>query len=123
MAHEFGHHLQNLLGTERQVRAAQAKNPSLQNQYSIALELQADCYAGAWAKLADQQSSGADQAQRRQHRRGAEGRGRGRRRPDPGEGAGPGDPEGWTHGSAADRQKWFTTGYQQGTIDACNTFK
>jgi hypothetical protein len=123
VAHEFGHHLQNLLGTERQVRAAQAKNPSLQNRYSIALELQADCYAGVWAKLADQQSSGgiklsADNIAEAQKAAAAVGDDRIQQKVQ-----GRVNPEGWTHGSAADRQKWFTTGYQQGTIDSCNTFR
>ena len=54
VAHEFGHHLQTILGTEPKVRAAQERNPSLANEYSVRLELQADCYAGVWAKLADQ---------------------------------------------------------------------
>ena len=123
VAHEFGHHLQNLLGTERQVRAAQQRNPSQQNQYSIALELQADCYAGVWAKLADQQSSGgiklsADNIAEAQKAAAAVGDDRIQQKVQ-----GRVDPEGWTHGSAADRQKWFGTGYQQGSIDACNTFK
>ncbi|MCY7372813.1 MAG: neutral zinc metallopeptidase, partial [Spirochaetaceae bacterium] len=53
MAHEAGHHLQTLFGTERKVRAAQQEDPAQQNDLSVALELQADCYAGVWSKLAD----------------------------------------------------------------------
>jgi uncharacterized protein len=122
VAHEFGHHLQTLLGTERKVRAAQQQNPSQQNQYSIALELQADCYAGVWAKLADQQSSGgiklsADNIAEAQKAAAAVGDDKIQQKMQ-----GRVNPEGWTHGSAADRQKWFTTGYQQGNIDDCNTF-
>src|SRR5919109_2255962 len=52
VAHEVGHHVQNLLGTSDQVRRAQQEDPGNANEYSIALELQADCYAGVWAKSA-----------------------------------------------------------------------
>ncbi|MBU6317896.1 MAG: neutral zinc metallopeptidase, partial [Acidobacteria bacterium] len=48
VAHEYGHHIQNVLGTSDQVRRLQKSKPSLANQYSVALELQADCYAGVW---------------------------------------------------------------------------
>ena len=48
VAHEYGHHIQNLLGTNEQVQRAEQNDPSRANQYSVALELQADCYAGAW---------------------------------------------------------------------------
>ncbi|MDP8909524.1 MAG: neutral zinc metallopeptidase, partial [Chloroflexota bacterium] len=57
MAHEAGHHLQTLLGTERKMRLAQQQNPSERNELSIALELQADCYAGAWSKLSDERGN------------------------------------------------------------------
>ena len=49
VAHEYGHHIQNLLGTNETVRELQSRDPERANQYSVALELQADCYAGAWA--------------------------------------------------------------------------
>ena len=49
LAHEIGHHVQNLVGTERKMRAAQQDNPSAQNRLSVAMELHADCYAGVWA--------------------------------------------------------------------------
>lgn len=123
VAHEFGHHLQTLLGTERQVRAAQQQNPSQANQYSIAMELQADCYAGVWANLADQQSSGGIKLTQQniaeaQKAAAAVGDDKIQEKVQ-----GRVDPEGWTHGSAADREKWFTTGYQKGDLDACNTFR
>jgi predicted metalloprotease len=121
LAHEYGHHLQTLLGTERKVRAAQQQNPDSANTYSVALELQADCYAGVWAALADQQSSGInltrDNIAEAQKAAGAVGDDRIQRRSQ-----GRVDPESWTHGSAAQRQQWFTTGEQSGNIDACNTF-
>jgi predicted metalloprotease len=122
VAHEFGHHLQTLLGTEPKVRAAQQRNPGQANKYSIALELQADCYAGVWSTLADKaaknginlspdniseavtaaQAVGDDRIQQK-----VQGRV---------------NPESWTHGSAAQRKQWFLTGSQSGNIDSCNTF-
>ena len=88
LAHEAGHHLQTLFGTERKVRAAQQSQPSKQNELSVAMELQADCYAGVWSKLADDAGQRLDR-----RRRGAAGPGRGRRggrRPDPAADPGPG---------------------------------
>lgn len=52
MAQEYGHHLQTITGIERQVRRAQRQNPRSANKYGIAMELQADCYAGAWGRMA-----------------------------------------------------------------------
>jgi predicted metalloprotease len=120
MAHESGHHLQTLFGTERKVRAAQQAEPSRQNELSVALELQADCYAGVWSRLADERGNvtitdaeldqaleaaaavGDDRIQQKTQGRV--------------------DPESFTHGSAEQRKRWFMTGYQQGTVQACNTF-
>jgi uncharacterized protein len=122
VAHEYGHHLQTLLGTEPKVRAAQQRNPGQANRYSVALELQADCYAGVWATLSDKagqngvnltpdniteavnaaQAVGDDRIQEKVNGRV--------------------DPESWTHGSAAQRKQWFLTGYQSADIDRCNTF-
>ncbi len=121
LAHEYGHHLQTLLGTEPKVRAAQQKNPSLENKYSVALELQADCYAGVWATLADKQSNGIDLTQdniaEAQNAAGAVGDDRIQKKAQ-----GRVDPESWTHGSAAQRKQWFTTGYSSGNLDSCDTF-
>lgn len=95
-----------------------AKNPSIQNEVSIRLELQADCFAGIWAgELSSEgvilkneigqaidaaESVGDDRIQKKI--------------------SGRVDPESWTHGSSADRKKWFETGYEQRSINACDTF-
>ena len=121
LAHEYGHHLQTVLGTERKVRAAQERNPDAANKYSVAMELQADCYAGVWSNLADQQSSGinltADNIAEAQKAASAVGDDRIQQ-----QSQGRVDPESWTHGSAAARKQWFTTGATTGDIDQCNTF-
>ena len=122
LAHEFGHHLQTLLGTEPKVRSAQERNPSLANRYSVALELQADCYAGVWANLADKsQQNGikltAGNIAEAQNAASAVGDDRIQQ-----ETQGQVNPETWTHGSSAQRQHWFTIGYQSGAPDDCDTF-
>jgi predicted metalloprotease len=122
VAHEFGHHLQTLLGTEPKVRAAQERDPSLANRYSVALELQADCYAGVWATLADRsQQNGINLTQSNiaeaQNAAAAVGDDRIQQ-----ETQGRVNPESFTHGTAAQRKQWFTTGYQTGNIDKCDTF-
>ena len=122
VAHEFGHHLQTLLGTEPKVRAAQERNPSLANRYSVALELQADCYAGVWANLADASRQNGinltqDNIAEAQKAAAAVGDDRIQQ-----ETQGRVNPESFTHGTAAQRKGWFTTGYQTGDIAKCDTF-
>ena len=121
-AHEFGHHLQTLLGTERQVRAAQERDPDNANEYSVAMELQADCFAGVWSKLADQRSQGGialtqDNIAEAQKAAAAVGDDRIQQRTQ-----GRVNPESFTHGTAQQRSDWFTTGYRSGDINGCNTF-
>jgi len=120
LAHEAGHHLQTLFGTERKVRAAQQSQPSKQNQLSVAMELQADCYAGVWSKLADDAgnvSIGDAEVQQAQDAAAAVGDDRIQQQTQ-----GRVDKESWTHGSAAQRKQWFTTGRTTGDVNACNTF-
>lgn len=119
VAHEYGHHVQNLLGIDAQVREAQQRDPGRVNQYSVALELQADCFAGAWAydvsgrglfddpteveeALNAAASVGDDAIQQKTQGRV--------------------DPESWTHGSSAQRVQWFQRGYQTGDPQQCTTF-
>ncbi len=118
VAHEVGHHLQTLTGTEARVRQAQQADPSRENELSVQLELQADCYAGVWSTLANTggnvtigeaeldealgaaQAVGDDRIQAR---------------------SGEVNPETWTHGSAEARRDSFLTGYRGATMSACGT--
>ena len=118
IAHEFGHHVQTLLGTEGRMREEQQRHPSEANELSVRLELQADCYAGVWAHSAYEENLletgdveegltaaaavGDDRIQRSAGR--------------------DVDPETWTHGSSAQRMQWFKAGYQDGDPAACDTF-
>lgn len=121
-AHEFGHHLQTLLGTEEQVRRAQQDHPDQANQYSIAMELQADCYAGVWARLADERGEGGialTEQNVAEAVNAAEAVGDDRIQEKV---RGRVDPESWTHGSAEQRSEWFLTGYRSGDLGSCDTF-
>ena len=119
VAHELGHHVQNILGTEMQVRRLQNQNPIQRNRFSVDLELQADCYAGIWAHSSEQRnivhtddiasglqaaaSVGDDHIQRMSR--------------------GTVSPESFTHGTSAQRVGWFKRGLESGNLAACNTFK
>jgi uncharacterized protein len=119
LAHEIGHHVQNILGISGKVHSLQQGNPSYANPLSVRLELQADCFAGVWANstaqrdLIDQkdveagiQAAGAvgdDRIQRMARGRVS--------------------PESFTHGSSAQRAKWFQRGLASGNLAQCNTFE
>jgi uncharacterized protein len=119
VAHELGHHVQNILGIEQQVQHLSGQNPGQKNKLSVDLELQADCLAGVWAHSSEQRkivhdaditvglqaaaAVGDDHIQKME--RGAV------------------SPESFTHGSSAQRVGWFKRGLQQGTVASCNTFK
>jgi predicted metalloprotease len=118
VAHEIGHHLQTILGTEAQVRDAQQRNPSQRNSLSVRLELQADCYAGVWGqsafaggKVSETEIDDALDA--------AAAVGDDRIQQTTG---GRVNPESFTHGSSEQRQKWFRKGFDTGNPDACDTF-
>ena len=116
IAHEYGHHIQKLLGMSDQVRSLQAQNPRQANQLSVRLELQADCYAGVWAaKNRDRLEPGdMESGLNAAHQIGddtlAEGAGR-----RPVEAA-------FTHGSSAQRMAWLKKGMESADLNACNTF-
>lgn len=118
LAHEIGHHVQNVLGISSKVRRAQESSPRQGNALSVRLELQADCFAGVWGHntqsrghleagdvdegLAAAASVGDDRIQRQAR--------------------GYVSPESFTHGSSAQRSQWFRRGFDSGDIKACDTF-
>jgi len=119
LAHELGHHVQNVLGTERQVRALQQRDPAAGNQLSVALELQADCYAGVWAHSA--QTEGVLQAgdiDEGLNAAAAVGDDRLQKMS-----TGRVNPETFTHGSSAARRTWFRRGFDSGDPNSCDTFR
>ena len=126
LAHELGHHVQHLLGIESQVRRLQQARPDQQNELSVRLELQADCFAGVWGHHAAEPgraaqgkvelesgdveeglnaaaSIGDDRIQRMSGSRVA--------------------PDRFTHGSSEQRVTWFRRGFDRGDMQACETFQ
>jgi predicted metalloprotease len=118
IAHELGHHVQHLLGTDAAMNRA-IQGGENRNTESVKLELQADCYAGVWAHSTEQRklleagdvdealnaaaSVGDDRIQQRT--------------------TGSVHPESFTHGTAAQRSSWFKRGLQTGDPGACDTFR
>jgi uncharacterized protein len=120
LAHEYGHHLQTLLGIEPQVRRLQQADPGRTNELSVKLELQADCLAGVWGNLANAAGNvTVTEAQVKQAQNAAAAVGDDRIQQQTGQRV---NPESWTHGSASDRQRWYTIGFTDGDINACDTF-
>jgi predicted metalloprotease len=119
LAHEVGHHVQNVLGIEQQMRAAQQRNPRAANELSVRMELQADCFAGVWGHHSAQKgvlepgdveegltaaaSIGDDRIQK--------------------EATGRVSPESFTHGTSAQRVEWLKRGLQSGDVKTCDTFQ
>ena len=118
LAHELGHHIQKLLGTEAKVRNLQRGSPDQENAFSVRVELQADCYAGVWAHEADRQGmlEGGDVEE---GMGAAAAVGDDRLQRQAGQAV---DPEGFTHGTSAQRTEWFRRGFEHGDIRSCNTF-
>jgi predicted metalloprotease len=119
VAHEYGHHVQNVLGINEQMRQAQQSDPSRANRYSVALELQADCLAGAWARDASDQALFDDPQEVEEALNAAAAVGDDRIQQKT---SGRVDPEAWTHGSSAQRVEWFQRGFQTGDPQRCTTF-
>jgi uncharacterized protein len=115
IAHEMGHHVQNVLGVSSYVQQQMLEDSADANSYSVALELQADCYAGVWAHSVSgilspgeideavnaAQAVGDDRIQKSVGQKVNQ--------------------ESWTHGSSADRTKWFNIGYESGQPQGCST--
>jgi uncharacterized protein len=118
LAHEVGHHVQDLLGLESRMRAAQERDPSRANAYSVRFELQADCLAGVWAHSTQQRDIlEAGDVEEALGAAAAVGDDRIQK-----QATGRVNPESWTHGSARQRAQWFNTGLQQGRLQGCDTF-
>jgi len=119
VAHEYGHHVQNLLGTNAKVQQAEQTDPGNANKYSVALELQADCYAGAWANDANQRGllDNATEVNEALDAAAAVGDDRIQQQTQ-----GRVDPESFTHGTAEQRKSWFNRGYTTGDYKQCTTF-
>jgi uncharacterized protein len=122
LAHEVGHHVQTLTGTESRVRQLQQSNPSERNELSVRMELQADCYAGVWGHSASRSGGKVelDPGDLEEGLRAASAigddtiqkRSTGRVMPDK-----------FTHGSSEQRVTWFRRGFETGDPNACNTFQ
>jgi uncharacterized protein len=119
IAHEIGHHVQNLQGTSDKVHAARKSDQVGSDGLSVRLELQADCFAGMWAHATNNRglleagdldealnaasAIGDDRLQKQS--------------------SGHVQPESWTHGSSEQRSRWFRRGYESGAMESCDTFK
>jgi uncharacterized protein len=118
IAHEIGHHVQNVLGIERKVRALQQQNPQARNRLSVALELQADCFAGVWAhSTADRHLLEQGDVPAALRAAAAVGDDRMQKMA-----RGYVTPDSFTHGSSQQRVGWFNRGLNSGQVSACNTF-
>jgi uncharacterized protein len=127
LAHEYGHHVQDLVGTETAMRRAQQRDPGNANRYSVMLELQADCFAGVWAKHATETTdkdghpifTSITQSDIKEALAAAAAVGDDAIQTKMG---GSVNESQFTHGSSAQREHWFGTGYTAGDPTACDTF-
>ena len=121
IGHEVGHHIQNITGTEKQVRAwqQQAKSQAEVNQLSVFMELQADCLAGVWAHHANKQQNMLEPGDIEEGLRAAASIGDDTLQQKAGRRV---NVEGFTHGTSEQRVKWLKRGLQTGNYDSCNTF-
>lgn len=121
IAHEIGHHVENLLGILPKVQQAQERATSKQqaNALSVRVELMADCLAGVWAANANQQWQILEPGDTEKAMATAQAIGDDRLQT---AARGYAVPDSFTHGSSAQRQQWLTTGLKSGQVDSCNTF-
>ncbi len=120
IAHEVGHHVQNLLGTMEQMdRARQRASGQQYNALSVRLELQADCYAGVWANHSQQARNWLEDGDIGEGMDAASAVGDDRLQK---QSQGVVTPESFTHGTSAQRVRWFRTGFESGRASQCDTF-
>jgi predicted metalloprotease len=120
IAHEVGHHVQDELGITRKVDAMRSRmSESQSNALSVRVELQADCYAGVWANHSQQSKGWLDPGDIESAMNAAARIGDDTLQRSAGRAV---VPESFTHGSSAQRQHWFATGFQSGSVKACDTF-
>lgn len=121
IAHEVGHHVQNLLGISDQVHQMEQRGSEEQaNALSVRLELQADCLAGVWGFHADKQRQMLESGDLNEALGAAAAVGDDRIQKSAGRAV---SPESWTHGSSEMRARWFTQGFKSGDINSCDTFR
>jgi hypothetical protein len=121
IAHEVGHHVQNLLGTSSQIQQMrQSASETESNALSVRLELQADCYAGVWANQADRARAILEQGDIEEGLTAASAIGDDRLQQ---QGRGYVTPDSFTHGSSAQRVRWFRRGLESGDPASCDTFQ
>jgi uncharacterized protein len=120
IAHEVGHHVQNLLGIMERVHTLRARlSPAEANALSVRVELQADCFAGIWAHHANRSRQILEQGDVEEALNAASAIGDDRLQK---QGRGQVVPESFTHGTSAQRQHWFRRGFESGEMRACDTF-
>ncbi len=118
IAHELGHHVQNLVGTSGKVQDAMANDRRNAKEYSVRLELQADCYAGVWGHATAQRNL-LEPGDAEEGLAAAAAVGDDRLQKMSGRGV---NPESFTHGSSEQRMEWFSRGFRSGRISDCDTF-
>jgi predicted metalloprotease len=120
IAHEVGHHIQNLLGISQRANAQRARVGQVEaNEISVRIELQADCLAGVWAHHAEAQRDLLEAGDIEEGMTAAAAIGDDRMQRNAGRAI---TPESWTHGSAAQRARWLRRGIDSGDINQCDTF-
>ena len=120
VAHEVGHHVQNLLGISDQVQNLQQRDPDSANQLSVRLELQADCFAGIYANGMQKYGNVLESGDAEEAINAAKAVGDDTLQRSAGRAV---VPDSFTHGSSEQRMRWFATGFKSGSVDACDTFK